>query len=479
VKTPVTSEIVSVADNTYSNGITSTLKPGNPAVNAFDGNRDTNAAVATNETVMNIDLTNVSVSSTIEIRGENGFATPNCSVTVNGVTTNEGGDPDTAVDGTNGTTTKVFNVSGTLTNIKVGKITAGLTRLSQVLVDGVVLVDGINLTFNTPNPDLQYFEVGDVVQTERPEGYTLTKYNGSTNSPYPSGWVLDGNGSTRVRSRFQANLTVPVKVESTTITFYNNAQQIDEGDGEYFVIDTDGTKHVRTYAGSPGNIDLTVPAGIFIKAIGCSKNTNTNNGGNFNYIKINGSIFTLPPAPDEGGASLDPIKYVITNIDLAANTMTVDGGTWNTGETITGSELSATAADVDFLDGNSLGVSNVSGTWLPGLYAQGAEITSYAPSPQSIVFTSMNAGTTPFSGTDATLTSRTWTLEQSDFAVGPWTEVGTYIDYAANESQDGASPWADHPDLQPNQFYQVKVRYDSNNADFRESTFNTFKTGDA
>ena len=125
-----------------------------------------------------------------------------------------------------------------------------------------------------------------------------------------------------------------------------------------------------------------------------------------------------------------------------------------------------------------MGVNGVSGTWFPGLHAQGAEVTSSAPSPESIVFTSMNANTTEFTGTDATLSSRTWTLEKSTAATGPWTEVGVYLDYAANASQDGATPWA-NPALEPNTFYQVKVEYSSNNAASVVSTFNTFKTGDA
>jgi hypothetical protein len=157
----------------------------------------------------------------------------------------------------------------------------------------------------------------------------------------------------------------------------------------------------------------------------------------------------------------------------------VNSGVAPTGQTrVTGQPLVATANDVDYQDGNTLGVSGVSGEWFPGLHAQGAEVTSYAPSPESIVFTSMNGGTTPFTGTDASLTSRTWTLEKGNSAIGPWTEVGTYLDFAANESQDGATPW-NNPDLEPNKFYQVKVKYDSNNADSVESTFNTFKTGDA
>ena len=146
---------------------------------------------------------------------------------------------------------------------------------------------------------------------------------------------------------------------------------------------------------------------------------------------------------------------------------------------VTGQPLIASADDVEYLDGNTLGVNGVSGTLVrEGLHAQGAEVTSSAPSPESIVFTSMNAGTTAFTGTDASLTSRTWTLEKANSAQGPWTEVGVYLDYAANASQDGATPW-DNPALEPNTFYQVKVQYDSNNADSVVSTFNTFKTGDA
>jgi hypothetical protein len=90
----------------------------------------------------------------------------------------------------------------------------------------------------------------------------------------------------------------------------------------------------------------------------------------------------------------------------------------------------------------------------------------------------MNGGTTPVTGTDASLTSRVWTLEQSNSQSGPWTAVGEYVDTSANDSQDGATPWASKPQLEPNTYYQVKVKYTSDNASPEESTFNTFKTGD-
>ena len=148
------------------------------------------------------------------------------------------------------------------------------------------------------------------------------------------------------------------------------------------------------------------------------------------------------------------------------------------GETVvTGPPLIASANDVEYLDGNTLGVNGVSGTWLAGLHAQGAEVTATAPSPESIQYTSANGTplTTPFTGTDASLTTRTWTWQVSNAVTGPWSDFATRVDAPG---QDGAVPLAGRPTLEPNKFYQVKVRYDSSNAEFVESTFNTFKTGD-
>ena len=125
----------------------------------------------------------------------------------------------------------------------------------------------------------------------------------------------------------------------------------------------------------------------------------------------------------------------------------------------------------------SLGLDEFRGTWYEGLHLAGNRITSSAPSPNDITFTSMNAGSTPFTGINASLSSRTWALDTSDTASGPWTNVGYYEDTDANFSQDGASPWSQHPLLTPDTFYRVKVTYNSANADSVESVYNTFKTG--
>jgi hypothetical protein len=192
----------------------------------------------------------------------------------------------------------------------------------------------------------------------------------------------------------------------------------------------------------------------------------------FNVTAANQKIIWKPnPLDSINGATGGAIFYNGKQL--------LDTGVTGPGETVvTGPPLIASADDVEYLDGNTLGVNGITGTWLAGLHAQGAEVTAHAPSPESIVFTSMNAGTTEFTGTDASLTSRTWTLEKANSATGPWSQVGEYVDTAANASQDGATPW-DNPALEANTFYQVKVEYSSNNAASVVSTFNTFKTGDA
>lgn len=104
-----------------------------------------------------------------------------------------------------------------------------------------------------------------------------------------------------------------------------------------------------------------------------------------------------------------------------------------------------------------------------------------ALNPSTVSFTSQNAGTVAFTGSPQSrveLSSRTWTLESSSSASGPWTLVGTYEDVDMNASQDGSTPWSGRPTLQENTYYRVKVAYNSPGASLSvESGYNTFKTG--
>ena len=151
-------------------------------------------------------------------------------------------------------------------------------------------------------------------------------------------------------------------------------------------------------------------------------------------------------------------------------------GTWET-PSLRPSPLQPSEPVVS-VDGTTLYGSTVAGDFYTGAYLKGAEITAEAPSPSEIVFTSMNGGTTAFTGTDATLSARLWTLESGPLRLDPG-QVGAYLDTGAVASQDGATPWATAPDLDPNTFYRVKVEYQSDNAVSIVSNQNTFRTGDA
>ena len=194
------------------------------------------------------------------------------------------------------------------------------------------------------------------------------------------------------------------------------------------------------------------------------------NGQEYIYIAIADETEGHPP-------NFPSSSTVVGTPDVNTATMVVNAESFDTGDSASAPALEASITAVGGSEGNTLYVDGSTGTWLPGLYAKGTEITLDAPSPDEVVFTSMNQGTTPFSGVDATLSSRTWTLESGSSATGPWTVVDTYVDYDAQASQDGATPWTSNkPNLTPNTFYRVKCQYDSTNAESVESVYHTFKT---
>jgi len=141
--------------------------------------------------------------------------------------------------------------------------------------------------------------------------------------------------------------------------------------------------------------------------------------------------------------------------------------------------LAAIATDILEINGTTMYLNGATGPWRTGLSIEGSQINAAPPGPSEITFTSQNQGTPVFSGVDATLASRTWTLESGASATGPWTLVDTYSDFGVLNTQTGATPWTENkPTLQPNTYYRIKVQYNSTNADSVESVYNTFKTGD-
>ena len=215
--------------------------------------------------------------------------------------------------------------------------------------------------------------------------------------------------------------------------------------------------------------------------------TFTSNGFSFggNDAETNRSgneyIYVAIADESEGHPPSSPSTSTVTETpDPNTAQMVVNAESFDVGATASAPALEASITSVAGSDGNTLIVDGTTGTWLPGLYAKGSETTINAPGPDEITFTSQNQGTPAFSGVDATLASRTWTLESGPSATGPWTLVDSYVDYDVLNSQTGATPWSSNkPNLTPNTFYRVKVQYNSTNAESVESVYNTFKTGDA
>ena len=151
---------------------------------AFDGDRTTAARVEATQTAMSVDLTNITVIDKIEVRGEMVYITPYVSVTVGGTTYQIGGDPDTLISGSAGTTSRtITGVSGALTNVKVGRVNSGRTFLSQIIVDGKILVDDNITPPNAPS----IAATGASVGTK--QGFSIIKYdgNGTAGSSIPHG----------------------------------------------------------------------------------------------------------------------------------------------------------------------------------------------------------------------------------------------------------------------------------------------------
>ena len=203
-------------------------------------------------------------------------------------------------------------------------------------------------------------------------------------------------------------------------------------------------------------------------------------------MQTNSSFEGRPPALNiNDGASYkskhDKLTLSGTNIyDNADGTLMPDFTLTDVWPTVMGSALSSTsglAQTVYGVDGNVLTVGEGAQFTVGGTAYGNGQLTEYGPSPTDVEFTSSNAGTAPFSGTEATLAYRTWTLESRASNSDPWTVVATSDDYDPVVSQDGATPWSGKPTLTADTQYRVKVEYNSANARSVESDYNYFTTG--
>ena len=268
---------------------------------------------------------------------------------------------------------------------------------------------------------------------------------------------------------------------------YLDSNQLGEKYVAYLFADTPGLIKCGTVTSGAGNTPTAVncgftPSWILIKGT----DANTAGGGptdwDIHWKQDNGAF----PTSSANRSDAESSSYRIANISSSGFDYYAPRSYTNyiyiaIAENPTGGHFSPTGvltADAD-ASTPSITLTDVTGNWTSGMTAVGqTQLTEYAPGPDDITFTSRNAGTTPFTGSDATLAFRRWTLESRSSAGDPWIVVDTYEDYDITVSQDGATPWSSNkPTLAPNTMYRVKVAYISTNADPVESVYNTFTTG--
>ena len=366
----------------------------------------------------------------------------------------------------------------------------------QLLSEGVTYSGDPVLTF-ADNTDLEYFQAGDswttAAEQTQPVMYSTTAVpNTPVSGTYFRSNLSKANGG--VYGKEIVDTWTVTEAGSLKLAFFNNACAGTGSTSTFNFSSDDGAtcslgSSWDLQTGQKTEVTFTFPSAGSIKITYVIEDLSPFNNNVTYYLDYGSESSISRWSPNSGPAIVlntntnlqinEPVTITVISVDPDNSQMVVDGGEWSNGDDISLPTLEASATDVIGVDGNTLQIDGVSGTWKTGLRIKGAEISSSSPSPSSIVFTSSNGGTTAVTGTDATLTSRVWTLEKSSSQTGPWTLVGEYTDFDANASQDGATPWSGKPALEANTFYQVKVKYTSDNADPVESVFNTFKTGDA
>lgn len=365
--------------------------------------------------------------------------------------------------------------------------------LKKVFVGGQELVNsgvsgapstggGFNLTVtNTDN--LSLFSAGDKVQ-DGSGGYVSTPTPSS--SYFNPGNAFDGNNSStyvQLGSAISGQLQKQEWNFNPAISCTSLRLRLSAPNG------SNGTY------GNDIVVNSSAVTNQFESSIGTSTNwyTITGHGNSISKISLNaaagyGGGLRLYAVEINGNTTLTTSEVFDTkvqSVNVSNKKIRVNNGTWlgsdGTGTTggdttVVGPPIVATSTGIAYHNGNQLAITGTTGTYQTGFHIEGAQITDSAPSASSIVFTSSNAGSTAFSQTNAQITNRTWTLESATSVSGPYSVVGVYVDTAANSSQDGSTAWSTAPTLAADTFFKVKVKYNSNNADSQESSFNTFKT---
>lgn len=351
-----------------------------------------------------------------------------------------------------------------------------------------VVVIGTKATYLTfsDNSNFDQFAVGDIVQGFDGNGSSYIGWGGhpastgyvGTSWPADSTWAglaesnTAGGGSSSGPGRNATAKVLNVGDNSCSVGDWGTSS----GGTECWVIDMGEVVTATITQNNIGSLKVTNnETDAYSSGTDGTAGTNSYTGTGRYFWFTNSS----QPAVGSMTISVEGGPSVISKDDTT-NMIGVSGGTYSVGDVLSAAITLATATSVVEASSNKLYLNGVTGTFLVGKYVKGASVSEAAPSPLSIVFTSSNGGTTAVTGTDVTLTSRTWALDSGPSETGPWTPVGAgqYIETDLFSSQDGSTPWnTAKPTLSADTYYRVSVTYNSNNAASASSDYNIFKTG--
>lgn len=322
------------------------------------------------------------------------------------------------------------------------------------------------------------------------DGVTWSEVSGDPFSGY--GDIIFANGMfVAVANYSGSSNTTNVIAYSTDGLNWSTAQAtpgnytyITHGDGKFVAYNGTGGSYKNKVVVSEDGINWTSHPGFYEDDGTDVYIAGLTYGGGYFWAGGQGYLFK-----SEDGRNWDSSKVSITllNDDVlnSADSSVVDGAALSTvipqySQVAADSNAGVTGEIYEITSPTTITLYNTAGEWTTGMKAVSqTQITSYAPSPAEVTFTSENAGTTEVSVTGTTILSRTWTLETRASDSDPWSVQVEYEDFSIASSQDGATEWTTNkPTLLPNTQYRVKVAYNALGARTQESPYHTFTTGD-
>ena len=270
----------------------------------------------------------------------------------------------------------IYNSSGTGSTLGVtgisGTSTGGdvFTSGNYGTATGFIVPSSTTLTFSTPNPDLQYFQVGDVVQEVLPDG----------DPPIPTSiskihlrWNGEGTPSAAIYNLSFDGSTTPLIASSTKTGSWLLT-------GQDFPTDSD-LANCASNASTSETITATYATPITCN--GVVKMETSTGGSKTVSIKFNDEPdssyrnFTVAGSQSWNVEISNPSSYAsITGIDVATNTMVVDDGAWTGSDgtssgdaadretVVTGPAKSGTGAFLSTNGTNLMSITNSNLQWI-------------------------------------------------------------------------------------------------------------------